>query len=62
MSRTYIPKVELKQVNLNSHSAQLKMLNIFGGRGEGGGWATCGSFQKQVKPVRSALGLIKAYK
>ena len=36
MSRTYIPKVELKQVNLNSHSAQLKMFNIFGGRGEGG--------------------------
>lgn len=36
MSRTYIPKVELKQVNLNSHSAQLKMFNIFGGRGRVG--------------------------
>ena len=38
MSRTYIPKVELKQVNLNSLSAQLQMFNIFGGRGRGVGY------------------------
>lgn len=54
MSRTYIPKVELKQVNLNSLSAQLQIFNTFWGEGEGVRGVGCLRILKETGKTRKA--------